>query len=57
MKGSHYIIAGLLILLWGIVTFSFNSPPFIQILLPIAGFIVFLRIFFGKKTGKQQIKN
>ncbi len=57
MKGSHYIIAGLLILLWGIVTFSFNSPPFVQILLPIAGFVVFLRIFFGKKTDNQQIKN
>jgi hypothetical protein len=57
MKNSHYIIAGLLVILWGIVTYSFNSPPFAQILLPIAGFIVLLRILFNKNTDKQQIKN
>ncbi len=57
MNHSHFIIAGLLILLWGMITFSFNSPPFAQILLPLAGFIVFLRILFNKKTDKQQIKN
>lgn len=52
MKNSLYIIAGLLILLWAIVTFGFNSFRYIDILLPIAGFIVLLRIFFTKKSIK-----
>lgn len=53
MKNSLYIIAGLLVLLWAIVTFGFHSFRAIDILLPIAAFIVLLRILFYKKSLKQ----
>lgn len=52
MKNSLYIIAGLLVLLWAIVTFGFHSFRAIDILLLIAAFIVLLRILFYKKTLK-----
>ena len=58
MKNSLYIIAGLLVLLWAIVTFGFYSFRYIDILLPIAGFIILLQILFSKKelkTSKKQI--
>jgi hypothetical protein len=52
MKNSPYIIAGLLVLLWGIVTFGFEEVRFINILLPIAVLIILLR-FFYTKTSKR----
>ena len=48
MKNSPYIIAGLLIVLWGIVTFGFEEVRFINILLPIAVLIILLRFFYTK---------
>jgi len=53
MKNSLYIIAGLLLLLWAIVTFGFHSFRTIDILLPVAAFIVLLRILFYKKPLKK----
>ncbi|WP_175579286.1 hypothetical protein [Maribellus luteus] len=54
MKNSLYIIAGLLVLLWTIVTFGFYSFRTLDILLPIAAFIVLLsRILFNKKSQKK----
>ena len=53
MKNSLYIIAGLLLLLWTIVTFVFNTFRFIDILLPIAGFIILLRILFSNKLSQK----
>lgn len=52
MKNSPYIIAGLLVLLWGIVTFGFKEVSFINILLPIAVLIILLR-FFYTNTSKR----
>ena len=51
MKKSLDIIAGLVLLLWGIVTFGFYSFRVIDILLPIAGFIVLLRILLNRKVS------
>jgi len=56
MKNSLYIIAGLLVLLWAIVTFGFYSFRYIDILLPIAGFIILLQILFAKKELKKKKK-
>jgi len=56
MKNSLYIIAGLLVLLWAIVTFGFYTFRYIDVLLPIAGFIVLLQILFSKKSSKTTIK-
>jgi hypothetical protein len=52
MKNSTYIIAVLLVVLWGIVTFGFKEVRFINILLPIAALITLLR-FFYTKTSKR----
>lgn len=52
MKNSLSIIAGLLVLLWAIVNFGFNSFRYIDILLPIAVFIVLLQILLSKKSQK-----
>jgi predicted ferric reductase len=51
MKNSLYIIAGLLVLLWAIITFGFHSFRYIDILLPLAVFIILLRILFTKKQN------
>lgn len=51
MKNSLYIIAGLIILLWAIVTFGFYEFRFIDILLLIAGFIILLGILLNKKIS------
>ncbi|MCK3684935.1 hypothetical protein [Maribellus sp. YY47] len=53
MKYSTYIIAGLLFVLWGVVVYGFNNPPrIIHLLIPIAGIIILLRIFFNKRISK-----
>ncbi len=49
MKYSLYVIAALLLVLWAVVHFGFESFRYIDILLPLAVFIVLLRIFFVKK--------
>ncbi|MHA7110330.1 hypothetical protein ACRTDU_09405 [Sunxiuqinia elliptica] len=54
MKNSPYIIAGLLVLLWAIVTLGFHSFRYIDILLPVAGFIVLLRILFHRDALKKR---
>ena len=56
MKNSLYIIAGLLVLLWAIITFGFYSFRYIDILLPIAGFIMLLQILFAKRELKTSKK-
>ena len=53
MKNPLYIIAGLLVLLWSIITFGFYSFRTIDILLPVAAFLVLLRILFYNKSIKQ----
>jgi tryptophan-rich sensory protein len=52
MKNSSYIIAVLLIVLWGIITFGFKEFRFANLLLPLAAFIVLLRFFYSKKAAK-----
>ncbi|WP_155523347.1 DUF5670 family protein [Maribellus luteus] len=53
MKNSLYIIAGLLVLLWVIAYLAFDSFRYIDILLPLAAFIVLLRIFYVKRAMKK----
>ena len=50
MKYSTYIIAGLLIVLWGVVVYGFNNAPkIIHVLILLAGIIILLRIFSRKE--------
>jgi tryptophan-rich sensory protein len=58
MKNSLYVIAGLLVIMWAIIYFGFDSWTIssfeiVHILLIIAFCIVLVRIIFNKKlTGK-----
>ncbi|MCG6190935.1 hypothetical protein [Maribellus maritimus] len=50
MKYSIYIIAGLLLILWGVMVYGFKSPPrIVHLLIPLSGIIILLRILFNKK--------
>ena len=51
MKNSLYVIAGLLIVIWGIVFFGFKPIGIVHVLLVIAGFIILVRILFNKKLS------
>ncbi|MBN2348144.1 MAG: hypothetical protein JXJ22_04865 [Bacteroidales bacterium] len=53
MKNSLYIIAGLLIVIWAIIFLSFNASGMVHILLGVAGFIILVRIIFGKQLSKK----
>lgn len=53
MKNLLYIIAGLLVIIWGIIFFSFNASSFVHTLLVIAGIIVLIRVLFDKKLSKK----
>jgi hypothetical protein len=52
MKNLLYIIAGLLVIIWGIIFFSFDASAFVHALLIIAGIIVLIRVLFDKKLSK-----
>lgn len=53
MKYSTYIIAGLLLTIWGLIVYGFNSPPrVIHLLIPLAATIILLRVLFNKKLSK-----
>lgn len=52
MKNTLFIIAGLLVVIWGIVFWGFNAHGPVHILLAVAGFIVLGRLFFGKQLSR-----
>lgn len=58
MKNSLYVFAGLLIIIWAIVFFVFDSYSIysfqiVHILLLIALFLILIRVILNKKlTGK-----
>ncbi len=49
MKNSLYVIAGLLLVIWGIIFWGFNSSGAVHMLLAIAGFIILVRLIFNKQ--------
>ncbi|MFC2136912.1 hypothetical protein ACFLTE_01940 [Bacteroidota bacterium] len=44
MKNSLYVLAGLLIVIWGIMFFGFDSSIMVHLLLVKAGLILLVRI-------------
>lgn len=53
MKNSLYIIAILLIVIWGIIYFNFQTGSIVHALLILAGVIILIRIIFNNSlTGK-----
>jgi hypothetical protein len=53
MKNSLYVIAGLLAIIWAIVFWGFHSFGIVHMLLVLAGFIILVRIFFGKELSSK----
>jgi len=54
MKNLLYVIAGLLVVIWGIVYFGFHTQGTVHVLLAAAIFIVIIRYFFYKQlSGKK----
>jgi uncharacterized ion transporter superfamily protein YfcC len=52
MKNSLYIIAGLLIVIWGIIFWGFNSAGVVHLLLAVAVIIILIRLIFNKQLSK-----
>lgn len=53
MKYSLYVIAGLLIIIWAIVFFGFDSYDYVHLLLVLAGFIILIRTVFMKQLSNK----
>jgi hypothetical protein len=49
MKNLLYVIAGLLIVIWGIIFFGFHSSGTVHWLLVFAGLVIFIRIIFNNQ--------
>ncbi len=55
MKNLLYVIAGLLLVIWGIIFWGFNSSGAVHILLALAAFIVLVRLVFDRQlSGKTE---
>ena len=52
MKNTLYVIAGLLVVIWGIIFLGFHTHGPVHILLVVAGFIVLGRLLFAKQLSK-----
>lgn len=53
MKNLLYVIAGLLIVIWGIIFLSFNASPLVHVILIVAGIIILIRVLFDKKLSSE----
>lgn len=51
MKNLLYLIAGLLIAIWAVFFLGFNSSGIVHMLLVLAGFILLVRLYFGKQLS------
>jgi len=52
MKNSLYVIAGLLIVIWGILFWGLHAVGAVHLLLAGAAFIILFRLAFSKKLGR-----
>lgn len=55
MKNALYVIAGLLMIIWAIVFFSFNTSGVINMLPLLAIFIIVVRLTFNKQLSKKYV--
>lgn len=53
MKNSLYIIAGLLVVIWGIIFWGLKGTGSVHIILAVAVFIALVGILFGNKLSKE----
>jgi hypothetical protein len=55
MKNALYVVAGLLIIIWAIVFFGFNTSGIIHLLLFLAIFIIVVRVMFNKQLSNKYV--
>jgi hypothetical protein len=55
MKNSLYVIAGLLVVIWAILFYGFNTSGIINILLFVAIFIIVVRLLFNRQLSKKYV--
>lgn len=55
MKNALYVIAGLLIIIWAIVFYGFNSSGMVHLLLFLAIFIIVVRLLFNQQLSKKYV--
>jgi hypothetical protein len=53
MKNSLYIIAVLLLVIWGIIYWGFNASGAVHLLLAVAGVIILVRLIFSKQLANK----
>ena len=51
MKNLLYVIAGLLLVIWGILFWGLHAVGAVHFLLAGASFIILVRLVFSKKLG------
>lgn len=54
MKNLLYVIAGLLLVIWGIIFWGFNSSSAVHLLLALAGVVVLVRLIFNRQLSKSK---
>lgn len=52
MKNLLYVIAVLLIIIWGIIVISFDTSATVHFILLLAGVVIFIRYLLNKKQLK-----
>lgn len=53
MKNSLFVIAGLLLVIWGILFWGLHAIGPVHFLLAAAGFIILIRLVFSKQLSKK----
>jgi len=56
MKNLLYIIAGLLLVIWGILFWGLHASGPVHILLAITGLIILIRLVFNNQLTNKKIK-
>lgn len=56
MKNLLYIIAGLLLVIWGILLWGLHASGPVHIILALAGLVILIRLVFNKKLTNKKIK-
>ncbi len=56
MKNALYVIAGLLLVIWGILFWGLHASGPVHILLAVASFIVLVRLVFNKQLTNKKTK-
>jgi hypothetical protein len=56
MKNLLYIIAGLILVIWGILFWGLHASGAVHLLLAVAGSIVLIRLIFSKQLTPKKVK-